>query len=43
MYKNNKKIALSLTIEERDQIASDFLIANLARSSRITLSQYSPQ
>jgi len=28
MYKNNKKIALSLAIEERDQIASDFLIAS---------------
>jgi len=25
-YKNNKKVALSLAIEERDQIASDFLI-----------------
>jgi len=28
MYKNNKKVALSLAIEERDQIASDFLIAS---------------
>jgi len=28
MYKNNKKVALSLAIEERDQIAIDFLIAS---------------
>jgi len=28
IYKNNKKIALSLAIEQRDQIASDFLIAS---------------
>ena len=27
-YKNNKKVAFSLAIEERDQIASDFLVAS---------------
>ena len=39
-HKNNNKVAFTLAIEERDQIASDFQIASdsqkasLARSSR---------
>jgi len=37
-YKNNKKIALLLAIEERDQIASDFLIARLINNSLTILS-----
>ena len=28
MYTNNKKVALPLASEKRDQIASDFLIAS---------------
>jgi len=27
-YKNNKKVALSLPIKERDQIARDFLVSD---------------